>query len=135
MTTDAEEGPWPNHGAAWLRARGRTLSEVGERAADLVDWVWSGIYHVGREVLRGTWDDNWCAQFCLYGGLTSYDNPLLTRLVIGAHERALRVAVEPANPMYLRIVIYPRTRADRGVMVYHPTIEEAVGYARRTVRI
>lgn len=120
-------------GAAWVRGQGIPLSPFGERAADLLGWVWRGIYHIPEEVRRGEWKADevsitlWGGK---YHGLNSYDDDYLTRLLIGAHDFAIRVTVEPAGPRYLRVRLLPRQR-DGAFCERHPTIERAIETARQ----
>jgi hypothetical protein len=59
------------------------------------------------------------------GELASFDSDQLTTLVLLAHERCIRVHVEPCNPRYLRIVIFGRVR-EGDISRRHPTIGHAV---------
>lgn len=67
---------------------------------------------------------------CWGHGLASFDTNRLTRLVIGAHEECIRVEVGPKAFRYLEIAMWPRQR-EGGLMISHPTIEEAVERYRR----
>jgi hypothetical protein len=62
--------------------------------------------------------------------LSSFDWDILTRLVLMAHDRAVRVEVSPAM-RYLRISIWQRVR-DESTMTGHPTIETAIAGHRAT---
>lgn len=60
-----------------------------------------------------------------YGGtLASYDNARLTDLVVAAHANAVRVELEPCNPQYLRIRLYPRRPAASDSWARHPTLDQ-----------
>lgn len=70
----------------------------------------------------------WCVLTCADLSTTDWDS--LTRLVLMAHDRAVRVEISPAM-RYLRIAIHPRTR-DESIMLGHPTIEKAIAAHRET---
>lgn len=59
------------------------------------------------------------------GDLASYDGDELTRLVLLAHERCVRVEVSQGGPNRLRIAIWGRERTG-GIAERHPTIEHAI---------
>lgn len=63
-----------------------------------------------------------------YDELASYDYDMLTRLVLLAHEYAVRVDVD-ARGRYLRITIHGRLR-DGLMHERHPTIEQAIATFR-----
>ena len=59
------------------------------------------------------------------GGLASYDTNGLTRLVVMAHDRCIRVEVSPWRNTTLRIAIYKRQRIG-DLFLGHPTMEQAI---------
>lgn len=60
------------------------------------------------------------------GGLSTYDHDHLTRLVVLAHDRCIRVRIEPIAFRYLAIICSPRDRDAATFMDGHPTIEAAI---------
>ncbi len=60
-----------------------------------------------------------------FGSLATYDSDELTRLVLLAHERAIRVQVEQGGPNRLRIAIWKRER-EGSMYERHPTISDAI---------
>lgn len=59
------------------------------------------------------------------GSLATYDFNELTRLVILAHDRCVRVQVEQGGPNRLKIAIWKRAR-EGSMYERHPTIEQAI---------
>lgn len=57
--------------------------------------------------------------------LATFDFNGLTRLVILAHDRCIRVDVEPSGPQMLKMFLHHRTREGL-VHERHPTLEEAI---------
>lgn len=60
----------------------------------------------------------------------TFDFNGLTELVIGAHEKCIRVDIEAVNFRNIAIIMHPRSR-EGGTMLRHPTIEEAIEIYRR----
>lgn len=60
-----------------------------------------------------------------FGVLSTFDADDLTRLVLLAHERCIRVQVEQGGPNRLRIAIWKRER-EGCLYERHPTIEQAL---------
>lgn len=121
-------------GAEWLRGNvryykqmdGKEVSELGARAADLLGYVWRGIYHIKDSLPKVDWSAKRDIKITIYGGLSTFDNSLLTRLVIGAHDACLRVEIEAATHHYLRLWISERNGREGRFYEYHPTIEQAI---------
>jgi hypothetical protein len=65
-----------------------------------------------------------------YAGMSTYDYDELTRLVVAAHDEAVRVDLIGASHGYIRIGLTPRLR-DGSLYDSHPTIEAAIEKARR----
>ncbi|HZS84188.1 MAG TPA: hypothetical protein VFA50_15035, partial [Stellaceae bacterium] len=61
-----------------------------------------------------------------------YDFDHLTRLVIAAHDRCVRLDIEPAARRYLWLILHPRER-EGGMSRRHPTIEQAIADFRSSV--
>lgn len=64
------------------------------------------------------------------GSLATFDDNDLTRLVLLAHERCVRVQVEQGGPYRLRIAIWKRER-EGYIYERHPTIEQAIESFRK----
>ena len=119
--------PTDNYGARWLRSVGKQLSPFGEEVADFLNDLFDGIYHVERDVLRVDWTNPYHICLNLRGhDLSTYDGSLLTMLVIGAHDRAIRVQLEGIAPHTTQILFHPRQRDGDRIFQRHPTIQEAV---------
>ncbi len=60
-----------------------------------------------------------------FGSLATFDGDDLTRLVLLAHARCIRVQIEQGGPNRLRIAIWKRER-EGSIFERHPTIEQAI---------
>jgi hypothetical protein len=74
------------------------------------------------------WGDG-LSMTAFVGGLSTWDYDHLTRAVIMAHDRCIRLDVQPCTPKLLRLVLHKRQR-EGGVSERHPTIEEAITRVR-----
>lgn len=113
-------------GAIWLARQGVKMSNFGCRVADLVNELYRGIYHIGNEVCRADWSSDGFISIVVPDPLlATYDNDMLTRLVILAHDRNIRASIRASSPRYLRLEFMAVTRsgffADR-----HPTLSEGL---------
>lgn len=83
-----------------------------------------GPYVDGDKNVRRWGAYGWCVRHM--GDLATYDFDTLTRLVLLAHEWRLRAALSPAGPRRISISITRRDPSSTHVVMYHPTIDEAV---------
>lgn len=116
-------------GADWLEPqlirRGMVLSELGRDVADLLGYLYQGLYHVSGIVDKCEWDNKFYISLTHYNDLSTYDFNHLTTLVFLAHRMAIRVEIQPCNFKYLRILFHRRFR-DGNMTVRHPDIREAL---------
>lgn len=125
--SDVEEGPH-----TWVSVRlGRELTQPEVALVGLVcaafqvgPWnlqPWTSL----RDFGAGTG-----ASWSTARDLATYDGDALTRLVILAHDRCMRVSVEPSGPRRIQIRAWPRDPAGTGRGTRHPTIERAIAVVR-----
>ena len=118
-------------GADWLRTHARfTVSELGADVADLLGDLAGGIYHLSPEILNVAWSNPTYIELRWHGDLATFDNDRLTRLVLLAHDRALRVELLPRSRLYLTMRFHRRQREGKG-WERHPTAEQALEQHRR----
>ena len=60
-----------------------------------------------------------------FGGMGTFDPDELTRLVLLAHDKCIRVWIEQGGPNRLRVAIWRRNR-EGDMYNRHPTIEQAL---------
>lgn len=120
-------------GAEWIKAtycKDVEMSPLGVQVADLLGYLYAGIYHLNRTSLsKVDWTNPTHIQVTVYGGLATYDGQELTRLVFLAHAMCLRVEVDAAARNYLRLIFHPRQR-DGGNWQRHPTLDQALATFR-----
>lgn len=120
-------------GADWLRSDARKpMSAFGAQVADFLGWWLYGIYHAQKDVLRADWTTERFIRLTMAcSGWSSFDNPQLTRLVLGAHDRAIRVDISPCNGRYVWLTFHPRERHAERMSERHPSIEYAMERHRK----
>lgn len=123
MSDWAERYGW---GARWLRQNGKEVSVAGARVAELVDWAWDGIYHL-EGVTKAAWNGDRVTLTVyakhLVGDLTTFDGSRLTKLVIGAHDHAIRLGISAASPTHVKLYFWPRARSQHP-FDSHPKLED-----------
>jgi hypothetical protein len=123
-------------GADWLQRnlayRGCEISVFGRKVANLLGDVFAGIYHIESAVLsrKVDWGCTYRIKIALYGGVSTYDHDLLTRLVVLAHDRCIRLEINGAAHGYLHLIFTPRVGRDADLYNRHPTMEEAIRVVR-----
>ena len=126
-------------GADWVKENYKVEpSALGRKVADVLGFVWRGIYHLDEGALsRVKWDDDYVIRFVCGGDLATWDFNRLTELVVLCHDQCLRLDLQGIGPRRMQMLFHGRQRAG-GASQRHPTIEDAVlwlrkeAYGRRT---
>ena len=124
-------------GADWVRSflkyrePQKMLSEFGERVADLLGDVYLGIYHIPEaQLAKVEWDNTRCLSLLISREFATYDGDDLTKLVILAHDRSIRVAIRAKTPRFVELLFHPREHGAKEFFKRHPTLEEAIKHCR-----
>lgn len=110
-----------------------TVSEDGARCAELLRVWLGGLHHFpgGDKALRTTdWSSFVVEVRLMHESLCTFDGDSLTRLVLLAHDHAIRVDLSSEAMKSITLMMHPRPR-EGGIMQRHPTIEEALATHRR----
>lgn len=107
---------------------------TGELTADQLDClnllaeIFGGIHNMHGEI----WHADTGISYVFPGNhnLATWDMNRLTRAVFLAHDRCIRLQIDPASSGYLRIYAHKRQRAG-GMTQRHPTLEQAIETHRR----
>ena len=122
MSRMSRDGSWK-----WVeRSLGRDLEPIERQLVDLLCVAMCcGPYDLPgwSTRLRSAHDRH--ARFSLGRHIATCDNATLTRLVFGAHDRALRMSLTPAGFGGLEVQVWQRTR-DPSRSRGHPRLAEAV---------
>ena len=62
--------------------------------------------------------------------LSTYDFDALTRAVFLAHDRMIRIEIQPSGPGMIKICLHKRHKRDGMMRERHPTIEQALAKHR-----
>jgi hypothetical protein len=98
-----------------------------QRALNVLASAYRGIHHVD---LKKAKEDSFSYSVCVYGGASTYDSDVLTRLVIAAHDACVRLDINGAANGYLRLIFTDRERGT-DVFTRHPRIDEAIRTTRK----
>ena len=63
-------------------------------------------------------------------GLATFDFNGLTRLVVGAHDKCIRVEIRPCNMQRLEVTMFKREGREGSISRRHPTMEGAIELSR-----
>uniref|UniRef100_A0A6M3JME5 Uncharacterized protein n=1 Tax=viral metagenome TaxID=1070528 RepID=A0A6M3JME5_9ZZZZ len=100
-------------GSEWIKVSlKKKVSPLGENVADLLGDVFFGIYHLSTPALcRVEWDDIEVILLTVsYKPMATVDGDELTRLVVGCHDRMLRMDMKAVAPNRLRLMFHQRQR-------------------------
>jgi hypothetical protein len=91
-------------GAEWMRRSGFNLSPLGELVAEIVGFVWRGIYHLSRRDLEASdFADQRFVRVRVPGGLSTWDYPQLAELVALCYQNGLRMEIQPRGQRHLML--------------------------------
>lgn len=118
---------------SWVQSNTRrVLTEFQGRAVELLaDGFNCGIYNVNVNWEKVDWKCGSGVRFTVFAGngLATYDYDHMTRFVVLAHDRCIRVDIAPAANRFLYIYMHPRDR-EGDMSRRHPTIEDAIKRVR-----
>jgi hypothetical protein len=115
-------------GADWIAAQGKDMSLLGRDVADLLGWLYKGLYHLPDDVLHKiNWSDDHCVivKIGREATLSTWDWNTLTLLVFLCHKMAIRCEILPCNMQKLTLHFHRRKRGG-DMAERHPTLAEAV---------
>lgn len=128
----------PVAGADWLeRSICPNPSPLGRQVANLLGVVLGGMYHEREMILRKV---DWTSERYIsvpwgHRDLATYDDNLLTRLVVLAHDACIRLTIEPCSRVSLTLLFHPRIGPTGHTFERHPTLESAAKDVRRLYTI
>lgn len=94
---------------------------------DFIAWNLGGFHHVrGKPKPCGTGIEINLPS----GRWATFDFSSLTRLVVSAHDRCIRVEIDSSGPRLLKFVIHKRHSREGKMHKRHPTIEDAIASIR-----
>lgn len=117
-------------GSAWLcQCHITNISPLGEQVADLLGDLFVGLYHLDGAKKVDWANDHHIEIRAAYKEWGSFDSNLLTKLVFLAHDRCLRVSINPRSAHALTLLFHQRQR-EGGTWERHPTIDQALAMHR-----
>lgn len=108
------------------------MSPLGITVADLLGYVFAGIYHMDTSMLiRVDWSNRDVIEVNHYGGLATWDFNELTKLVVVAHDMMLRMEVRQSGPRRVGMAFWQRRTREGGIAERMPTIEQQIEAIRK----
>ena len=102
------------------------MNEGLERAKRVLDIAYRGIYHLSWKAVK---KKGFYLEVNIPDGISTFDSDVLTRLVVAAHDQAVRVEIVQRGPRMLKLLLHPRVR-EGCITKRHDTIEAAVDQIR-----
>jgi hypothetical protein len=103
------------------------MTEAQVACLDLLCEVFHGEHHAPDRIFafgRGI-------KCSVYGSqMATFDFDYLTRLVILAHDRCIRVEIVPSGPGRVGLALFKRNSRDGSTFERHPTMEQALAKFR-----
>jgi len=124
-------------GSEWLERQGIELSELGKEVADLLGQAYLGIYHIQDSVLnkKVDWSNNYWIAINIYGGLSTFDFDMLTRLVVMSFDRMIRIEVNPRTFRHLQLMFHKRKVREGDINERMPYLEDHIKRIRDNIGI
>ena len=127
-------------GSEWLKRsldyrHQKHLSKFGEKVADVLGQAYLGIYHIDKAVLskKAVWDQEWYVEFPIYGSLSTFDDDILTRLIVLCHDQMIRFEISPCNMQYLKFMFHPRISRNGNMSERMPLLEDHIKIIRDAI--
>lgn len=120
-------------GSDWLKYSLKPIgiSPLGIKVADLLGEVYKGLYHIPSTLLyKVKWEDKYCIDVVVRDCLTTWDDDVLTKLVVLAHDMMVRVEILSCCPKYLKLRMSQRFKRDGSIMEGYPTMEQHIAIIR-----
>lgn len=90
--------------------------------------VFGGFHHVHHPVKEFGYG---ICTSVISGRLSTFDFDGLTRIVLLAHDRMIRVELQSSGPRMVKLCLHQRHKRDGCISGRHPTIEQALETHRR----
>jgi hypothetical protein len=101
-------------GSGWLsKYDGVKCSEFGSKVADVLGWVYKGIYHIDKDVLRDrkTWSDSRLIELSVYAPIATWDYSHLTELLFVCYEQNISLEIAGSCNGYSRMLFNDQSPA------------------------
>lgn len=104
----------------------KPFSELGKDVDWFLDTMW-GLHNLNRTSLsKIDWENDTWICFTYNHYLSTFDGNDLTRLVVIAHQRMLRVSLKGVGPGYIQLMFHKRTTRTGNIYEKCPDILEHV---------
>lgn len=101
------------------------LNRFQQQAMMIIGMSFGGIYNAPLAWDGIDWSHPRTFSVAVRGGVSTFDNAMLTAFVFLCHEARIRGTIGPCGPRHIRLTLHPR-EAEGGTYQRHPGIGEAV---------
>lgn len=101
-----------------------------EEAVEFFSILFGGEHHIPNQGKLKEYGMGWAVDGVR--DAATFDFDLLTRIVVLAHDKCVRVEIVARSPKDLRIAIHKRAGREGAMYARHPTLEGAVARMRGT---
>lgn len=121
-------------GADWIaHDTSIKLSQLGQEVADILGQAWKGIYHIKSAALKVDWGNPHWISINVRVPLCTFDDDLLTRLIVLCNDRLIRLQIEGIGPGYLRLTFHQRNHRHGRLYDRIPYIENHIEQIRSEI--
>lgn len=117
-------------GADWLEnntGTGHTLSPIGRKVADILGFVFRGIYHMDwRDLNASDWGNPLFAYVRLSRGLATFDFQHLSEMLVLCFDHMVRLEIRPRSNQTLELLFHQRESREGGVIRRLPELFDLV---------
>jgi hypothetical protein len=118
-------------GADWVEhSLKRELSPIGREVADILGQAYLGIYHLERQLYKVDWSNDHHIEIIIYGSLNSFDDDILTRLIVLCYDRMIRLQIDARAPGYLRLMFHQRSTRQGDIYHRMPHLDDQIKLIR-----
>jgi hypothetical protein len=118
-------------GADWIEhSLKKELSPIGREVADILGQAYLGIYHLERQTYKVDWSNKHHIEIVVYGSLNSYDDDILTRLIVLCYDRMIRLQIDARAPGYFRLMFHQRNTREGDIYHRLPRLKDQINLIR-----
>lgn len=120
-------------GSEWIQSlrNAKPMSPLGVAVADLLGDVFLGIYHIETAELRQVdWSNATWIEVPINSALCTVDFDHLTRLMVLAHDRMIRVDIQGLERGWLLLLFHQRESRSGQMWARYPTLEDHAALLR-----
>lgn len=112
----------------------KDMTEDQKYCYDFLCNVFKGSWHIAGRIYSEDWEG---IKYVHYSDLASWDNNLLTRFIVLAHDYSIRINIKPSSNKTMNILIHKRPKSvdwNNDGNETCPTLDDAIKIVRENLR-